>query len=75
MLNSANTEVIVLLLEKNGIIVNADKVKIEGIETGIEEVGNNNTIDTNAYYNLQGMRVAKGTKGLLIHSGKKFINK
>lgn len=75
VLNSANTEVIVLLLEKNGIIVNADKVKIEGIETGIEEVVNNNTIDTNAYYNLQGMRVAKGTKGLLIHSGKKFINK
>lgn len=75
VLNSANTEVIVLLLEKNGIIVNADKVKIEGIETGIEEVTNNNTIDTNAYYNLQGMRVAKGTKGLLIHSGKKFINK
>lgn len=75
VLNSANTEVIVLLLEKNGIIVNADKVKIEGIETGIEEVANNNTIDTNAYYNLQGMRVAKGTKGLLIHSGKKFINK
>lgn len=75
VLNSANTEVIVLLLEKNGIIVNADKVKIEGIETGIEEVANNNTIDTNAYYNLQGMRVAKGTKGLLIHSGKKCINK
>ena len=75
VLNSANTEVIVLLLEKNGIIVNADKVKIEGIETGIEEVPNNNTIDTNAYYNLQGMRVAKGTKGLLIHSGKKCINK
>lgn len=64
-----------LLLEKNGIIVNADKVKIEGIETGIEEVANNNTIDTNVYYNLQGMRVAKGTKGLLIHSGKKCINK
>lgn len=75
VLNSANTEVIVLLLEKNGIIVNADKVKIEGIETGIEEVANNNTIDTNVYYNLQGMRVAKGTKGLLIHSGKKCINK
>ncbi|WP_440422714.1 choice-of-anchor J domain-containing protein [Prevotella merdae] len=75
VLNSANTEIIVLLLEKNGIIVNADKVKIEGIETGIEEVANNNTIDTNAYYNLQGMRVAKGTKGLLIHSGKKCINK
>lgn len=75
VLNSANTEVIVLLLEKNGIIVNADKVKIDGIETGIEEVANNNTIDTDAYYNLQGMRVAKGTKGLLIHSGKKFINK
>lgn len=75
VLNSANTEVIVLLLEKNGIIVNADKVKIEGIETGIEEVTNNNTIDTNVYYNLQGMRVAKGTKGLLIHSGKKCINK
>ena len=75
VLNSANTEVIVLLLEKNGIIVNADKVKIEGIETGIEEVANNNTIDTNVYYNLQGMRVAKGTKVLLIHSGKKCINK
>lgn len=76
VLNSANTEVIVLLLEKNGIIVNADKVKIEGIETGIEEVVNNNTIDTNVYYyNLQGMRVAKGTKGLLIHCGKKCINK
>lgn len=48
-----------------------------GAETGIVSVSNESkTFDANApIYNMMGMKVAKGTKGLLIQNGKKFIVK
>lgn len=49
------------------------------VETGIEKVVvdlDNNTLDANApIYNLNGQRVTKDAKGVLIQGGKKFINK
>lgn len=75
VIDKANTEVIVLLLDKNGIIVNADKVKSINVVNGIREVGYNATSNTDVYYDLQGRRVAKDAKGVLIHNGKKYINK
>lgn len=74
VLNRANTEVIVLLLDKNGIIVNADKVKAQGIETGVNSVYRNDT-GNGAYYNVQGVRTDSDAKGVLIHNGKKYIRK
>ena len=48
-----------------------------GAITGISEVSNNEQqLDENApMYNIMGMKVAKGTKGLIIQNGKKFIVK
>lgn len=44
--------------------------------SGISNVTVNNAEDANApYYNLQGQRVNKDAKGILIQNGKKFINK
>ncbi len=49
------------------------------VETGIEKVVvdlDNNTLNENApIYNLNGQRVTKDAKGVLIQGGKKFINK
>lgn len=72
VLAPSNTEIIVLLLDKNEIIVNADKVKAEGIETGISIV-RSAANDNNVYYNMEGMRVNGNAKGLLIHNGKKYM--
>lgn len=49
----------------------------EGAETGIVSVSSDSkTLNENApIYNMMGMKVAKGTKGLLIQNGKKFIVK
>lgn len=48
-----------------------------GAITGISEVSNDEQqLDENApMYNIMGMKVAKGTKGLIIQNGKKFIVK
>jgi hypothetical protein len=49
----------------------------EKIETGIEVVNaaTNVKAETPAYYyNLQGQRVAPGTKGIVIYKGMKFFN-
>ena len=76
VLNRANTEVVVMLLDKNGIIVNADKVTADGIATGINAVNGDTTHATqpngNALYNLQGMRVGSGAKGIVISNGRKI---
>lgn len=55
------------------------KIKlVQGTTTGINGV-TDNTVKTatnsNVYYNVAGQRVAPSTKGLLIHSGKKYVNK
>lgn len=56
------------------ILITADT---SGAQTGIVNVNNDSkTFDANApIYNMMGMKVAKGTKGLLIQNGKKFIVK
>lgn len=74
VLKAENTELIVLLLSKNGTIVNADKVEIAGLTDGIK------TVDTamdqqngGAYYTLSGIRVADPAKGVYIHNGRKVV--
>lgn len=52
-------------------------ISYEKIETGIEVVNaaTNVKAETPAYYyNLQGQRVAPGTKGIVIYKGMKFFN-
>ena len=49
----------------------------EKIETGIEVVNAATNVKTETpayYYNLQGQRVAPGTKGIVIYKGMKFFN-
>ena len=76
VLNRENTEIIALLLDKNGIIVNADKVVADGITTGIRTISGNTTDSSlttcGARYNLQGMRVGSGAKGIVISNGRKY---
>ncbi|MDO4158981.1 MAG: choice-of-anchor J domain-containing protein [Prevotellaceae bacterium] len=68
-----NTELAVLLLDKNGIIVNADKVEIDGLTTGIYSPSiNKDTNEDDAYYTISGVRVNKPSKGIYIHNGKKI---
>ena len=45
------------------------------IVNAIETVENNNVIDNNAYYNLQGQRVENPQHGVFIHNGKKVVLK
>lgn len=57
--------------------VQVDNVMFYGpkTSTGISTVANAEAVADNAYYNIAGQRVAKGTKGLLIHQGKKILVK
>lgn len=73
VLEKENTELIVLLINKNGIIDNADMVGIDGLSTGISAVNNDGTVKDDAYYNINGMRVNSPVKGVYIHNGKKFV--
>jgi len=45
------------------------------IVNAIETVENNNAVDNNAYYNLQGQRVENPQHGVFIHNGKKVVLK
>lgn len=46
-----------------------------GQTTGIEEVKNDHSIDNEAYYTLQGVKVSRPTHGIYIHAGKKVMVK
>lgn len=48
---------------------------VDSSTTGIFTVKDNTNATDDAYYNLQGMRVAKPVKGIFIHQGKKVIFK
>ncbi len=49
---------------------------LNGVTTGIDNITVEQEFDENApVYNLQGQRVSKDTKGILIQNGKKFINR
>lgn len=64
-------------LSVNVIKVSTQRIIVD--PTGIDEVlasskagkGNKSTL----YYNLQGQRVQPGAKGIVIHDGKKFLNR
>ena len=45
------------------------------IVNAIDTIENNNVVDNNAYYNLQGQRVENPQHGVFIHNGKKVILK
>ncbi len=71
-----NAELIVLLIDKNGIIVNADKIALGSGTTGITQavnVGNRNQDD--AYYTVGGIRFDRPYKGLYIHKGRVTVVK
>lgn len=46
-----------------------------GIVTGINDVKADDHSRANATYNLHGMRVGNGYKGIVIRNGKKYVNK
>lgn len=53
-----------------------ENFSITGTTTGIDNITVEQEFDENApVYNLQGQRVSKDTKGILIQNGKKFINR
>ena len=43
--------------------------------TGIQTVENNRKVRTDAWYNLNGQRVGKNTRGIIISQGRKFVNR
>lgn len=70
-----NASVVLMLIDtQTGEIINAAKAKVMDEGDGIESI----TLDAgrqHSYYNLAGQRVAPTTKGIVIQSGKKQINK
>lgn len=73
VLNKAHAELIVLLLNKDGVIINADNCYISGTTTGITAVKENGTTADEHYYNLNGMEAAHPQKGIFLYHGKKII--
>lgn len=74
VLEPANTELVVMLIDKNGIIVNADKVSLNAGGTGITSAAmQDNAKSDDAYYTLSGIKINKPGKGLFIHNGKKIV--
>lgn len=77
VLKQENTEVVVLLMDKDGIIRNADCVKIEG--TGTEGIESQTMprleSDSFGVYDLQGRRLKKTqkAKGIYIVGGRKVV--
>ena len=74
--NKSKLKVVVALLNATtGEVLNANKVKV-GESTGISIVdANRNDQRSAVYYDLQGRRVAKTTKGLYIVNGRKVVVK
>ncbi len=76
VLKKENTELIVLLLDKNGIIRNAEKCAISSIDTSIKTVQNGAARHDGAYYTLTGQRVETPRPGTVyIVNGKKVMMK
>lgn len=75
VLKKENTELVVLLLNEDGIIVNADKCAINGTAPdNIAAASNRTSAEADPYYyTLNGVRVEKPTKGVYIHQGRKVI--
>lgn len=76
VLKKENTELIVLLLDKNGIIRNADKCAISSIDTAIKSISESPARNDGAYYTLTGQRVDTPRPGTVyIVNGKKVVVK
>lgn len=69
-----NVSVAVLLLDKNGLVANADKTEIKGVTSGIDIVdGVVETSTDDAFYTLGGVRVSNPAKGIYIQNGRKIV--
>ncbi len=69
-----NVSVAVLLLDKNGLVANADKTEIKGVTSGIDIVdGAVETSTDDAFYTLGGVRVSNPAKGVYIQNGRKIV--
>ena len=69
-----NVSVAVLLLDKNGLVANADKTEIKGVTSGIDIVdGVVETSTDDAFYTLGGVRVSNPAKGVYIQNGRKIV--
>ena len=74
VLEKENTELVVMLIDKNGLIVNADKVEITGITSGISTVAAAGKANSDVMYNIMGQRINnKGSKGIKIMNRKKIV--
>lgn len=75
VLKKENTELIVLLLSEDGVVVNADKCAIAGTTPDRIEAADQCAPATadDYYYTLGGIRVEKPTKGVYIHRGRKVV--
>lgn len=56
-------------------VTNAGDIVVESTTTGIESIVEDSSENDMKYYNLQGQPVDPDTKGIVIHNGKKYINK
>ena len=65
----------VTLLASAKVMFVFDDGENHNIVNAIETVENNNVVDNNAYYNLQGQRVENPQHGVFIHNGKKVVLK
>lgn len=76
VLKQENAEVVVLLLNDDGVIVNADNCKIDNvIPSGIAKATAAKAKTDKAYYNIAGQRVENPSHGVYIQNGKKIIVK
>ena len=59
--------IVAMLLDKNGVVVNAGKAKVAAYDpTGVENVKNNAEATVVARYTVDGVRVSAPVKGLNI---------
>ena len=74
VLKPENTELVVILLDKNGTVRNAEKCAPTFVTNGISVATvSSETSTDNGWYNIMGERVEHPVKGIYIHNGKKII--
>lgn len=74
VLNKENAQVVLLLMNADKVILNAERCKIEGTATAIDSIkANGANSNDNNYYNLNGVKVENPNRGIYIHNGKKIV--
>lgn len=75
VLKKENAELVVLLLNQDGMIVNADKCAIEGTTPNeiAPVIRHNDNTNASYYYTLSGVRVERPSKGIYIYRGHKVV--